>query len=179
MENSWPKKYGGWGIKNLHRFNLALRLNFFWVALQHDGLWHQVLIHKYLKHVSMVDWLRGKNSSPHGGSVIWRVFLQTLPCLGRGLAWQVGNNNSISLGIYPIVGATKSLSLPMGLLDYLADLDIKTLASARNILLGPHGYWYSTADLCIGGEWKIAWEAFTNYLDRGGIRLYSRSDSLV
>ena len=140
---SWPKKYGGWGIKNLHWFNLALRLKIFWVALQHDGLWHQVLIHKYLKHVSVVDWLRGKNFSPRGGSVIWRGFLQTLPCLGRGLAWKVGNGYSISLGIDPIVGVAKSLSLPMGLLDCLADLDIKTLASARNILPGPHCYWYS------------------------------------
>lgn len=34
-------------------------------------------------------------------------------------------------------------------------------------------------DLCIGGEWKIAWEDFTNCLSQGGIHLYSRSDSLV
>ena len=30
---TWPKEYGGWGIKNLHWFNIALRLKNFWMVL--------------------------------------------------------------------------------------------------------------------------------------------------
>ena len=110
------------------------------MVLQNDCLWHQVLINKYLKNISLVDWIQGKKFISHGGSVIWSGFLQTLPWLGRGLAWQVGSGNNILLGIDPIVGASNSLSLPTRLLAYPADLEITTLSSACNILLGLHSY---------------------------------------
>ena len=102
---SWPKENGGWDIKNLHWFNIALRLNFFWMVLQNDGLWHYVLISKYLKNLSVVAWLRGKNFNFRGVSVIWKGFLLTLPWLGRSLAWQVGNGHDVLVGIDPILGA--------------------------------------------------------------------------
>ena len=106
------------------------------MVLRSHGLWHQVLINKYLKNISIVDWLRGKNFLSHGVFVIWRGFLQTLPWLGRDLAWQVGNSNNILLGIDPLVGASNSFSLPTGLLAYLEDLEINTLARAHNTLPG-------------------------------------------
>ena len=127
----------------------------------------------------MVEWLRGKNFCTHGGSVFWRGFLQTLPVLGRRLAWIVGDGHNICLGIDLIVGVDKSLSLPSDLLDFLVDLDISSLASARNTLPGPHDYWYSAADLGISGEWKTAWENFTISMERCGLRLVSGMDSLV
>jgi len=49
------------------------------MALQNDGLWHHVLISKYLKNTSVVAWLRGKNFKFQGVSVIWKGFLLTLP----------------------------------------------------------------------------------------------------
>ena len=67
---SWPKENGGWGIMNLLWFSIALRLKNFWMVLQNNGLWHRVLISKYLKNVSVVDWLRGKNFSTRGVSII-------------------------------------------------------------------------------------------------------------
>ena len=127
----------------------------------------------------VVDWLRGKNFTSRGVSVIWRGFLQTLPWLGRELAWQVGNGENILLGIDPIVGTSNSCSFPSGLLDFLDDLEINTLARAHNTLPGTLHYWYNAEDLCITGTWKTAWDSFTNALDLGGIRLYSRADSLI
>ena len=98
------------------------------MVLQSHGLWHQVLINKYLKNITVVDWLRGKNFLSRGVSVIWRGFLQTLPWMGCELAWKVGNGDKILLGIEPIVGASNSSSLPLGLLEYLEDVEINTLA---------------------------------------------------
>ena len=40
---SWPKEHGGWGIKNLPWFSLALRLKTFWRILHSKGLWYQFL----------------------------------------------------------------------------------------------------------------------------------------
>ena len=51
-----------------------------------------------------------------------------LPWLGRDLSWQVGNGENILLGIDPIVGESFSGTLPLGLLDFLDDMEINTLA---------------------------------------------------
>ena len=111
-----------------------------WLVLHNDGLWHQVIISKYLKKLSIVTWLSDKNFCFRGVSVIWKGFLLTLPWLGRSLAWQVGNENNVLLGIDPIISIPDSLTLPAGFREYLEDLDIATLSQARNILLGSHGY---------------------------------------
>ena len=84
---SWPKEYGGWGIKNLYWFSIALRLKNLWLVLQNDGLWHKVVVCKYLKKHTVETWLRGKHFSFHGVFVFWKGFLLTLPWLGRSLAW--------------------------------------------------------------------------------------------
>ena len=103
--------------------------------------------------------------------------------MGRDLAWQVGNGENILLGIDPIVGASFSCSLPSGLLDFLDDIEINTLARACNTFPGTFPgtlhYWYNAEDLCITGTWKTAWDSFTNALDLSGIRLYTRVDSLI
>ena len=59
---SKPKDSGGWGIKNLAWFNISLRLKSLWMVLHGSGIWHQVIIAKYLKNGSVVSWLREKNS---------------------------------------------------------------------------------------------------------------------
>ena len=105
-------------------------------------------------------WLKGKNFKFRGVSIIWKGFLQTLPWLGRFLAWQVGNGLDVLVGIDPIIGAKSPHYLPIGLREYLEDLDITTLSQARNILPGSHQYWYTVEDLCIAGEWKIAWDSY-------------------
>ena len=77
------------------------------------------------------------------------------------------------------MGASYSGSLPLGLLDFLDDMEINTLARACNTLPGSSHYWYNAEDLCISGTWKSAWDSFTNALDLGGIQLYTRADSLI
>ena len=77
------------------------------------------------------------------------------------------------------MGASYSRSLPSVLLDFLDDMEINTLARAHNTLPGSSHYWYSAEDLCISGTWKSAWDSFMNALDMGGIRLYTRADSLI
>ena len=113
----------------------------------------------------MIEWLRDKKFSTRGVSVIWKGFLQTIPWLGRSLSWQVGNGHDFLIGIDPIIGAPSSLSLLAGLREFLEDLDITTLSPARNSLPGSHHYWYSAEDLCVTGDWKLAWDSFTRGLE--------------
>ena len=95
---------GGWGIKNLHWFSVAVRLKKLWMVLHSNGLWHNVLLDKYLKKLSVVAWLIGKNFNYHGISIIWKDFMQTLPWLGRFLSWHIGSGHDVLVGIDPIVG---------------------------------------------------------------------------
>ena len=99
-----------------------------------DGLWHHVLIAKYLKNIMVVAWLRDKRFSTQRVSIIWRGFIQTLPWLGRHLAWKVGNGNDIWIEVDPIIGDPSSSTLPKELRSFLEDLDICTLSQAHNIL---------------------------------------------
>ena len=131
---SWPKEQGGWGIKNLSWFSLALRIKTFWRILHSRGLWYQVLHHKYIKCSSVADWLRLKRFSIHNVSVIWRGFIHTLPWMGTHLAWLVGNGENILIGIDPIVGSHNSFSLPEDLRTYLEDLNMCTFSQVHNSL---------------------------------------------
>jgi hypothetical protein len=45
---SRPKKFGGWGFRNLGFFNLALNANTLWRVLTQEGIWHRVIIGQIL-----------------------------------------------------------------------------------------------------------------------------------
>jgi hypothetical protein len=47
---SRPKSSGGWGLKNLTHFNLALLAKTLWHTLFDRGLWHNIVMDKYLSH---------------------------------------------------------------------------------------------------------------------------------
>ena len=176
---SWPKELGGWGIKNLHLFSIALRLKNLWRILHYKGLWYQVLQLKYMKSSSVIDWLRYKRFNSHCASPMWRVFLQTLPWMGNHLAWQVGDGENILLGVDPIVGSHSSFSVPEDLRSYLMDLNIGTLSQTHNSLSNSQSYWYTAEDLDLGGSYKQIWNAYTEGLFCAGIRLSDCPDDIV
>ena len=132
-----------------------------------------------MKNLPLHSWLREKCFSPQSASIIWRGFLQTIPWLGRGLIWQVGNGSAIRLGVDPIVGLGSTFLLPCDLRDYLEDYGICTLAQARNQTPFASSYWFSADDLDLQGDWKIIWENFMRGLEFGRIRLSDHYDSLL
>ena len=143
------------------------------MVLHSEGLWHKVLMGKYLKNLSVVAWLKGNNFNFRGVSIIWKGFLQTLPWLGRFLSWLVGNGQDVLLGTDPIIGTQAPHTLPLELKEYLEDLDITTLAQAHNIHPGSLHYWFTVEDLYIAGDWKLAWDTYTWGLEMGRIRLHA------
>ena len=98
--------------------------------------------------------------------------------MGLHLAWQVGNGENILLGIDPIVGFRSSYSLPEDLRSYLEDLNVCSLAQARNTL-SSRSYWYTLEDLDIGGSYSTIWNNYIESLIGAGIRLSNSSDDLV
>ena len=176
---TWPNASSGWGIKNIYWFSIALRAKNFWMVLHNRGLWHHVLLSKYLKSQSIMAWLREKHFTIRQVSMIWKGFIHTLPWIGKCLAWQVGNGMDILLGIDPIIGTLHNSGLPSYLREYLEDPGITTLSQAHNIMPGQQPYWYTSYYLNIDGEWKLLWENYTSSLEGARIRLSPRSDILV
>ena len=127
----------------------------------------------------MIEWLHDKKFCTRGVSVFWRGFIQIIPWIGQYLAWQIGNGKSIQVGVDPLIGNTHTYLLPEGLRSYLEDLDIISLAQARNTLPDAHCYWYSTDELLLEGEWKSAWNLYTRALELNGIRLSDAPDILM
>jgi len=48
-----PKKVGGWGVKNIFIFGKALATKILWRGLMVSGLWHEVILKKYLRKKSV------------------------------------------------------------------------------------------------------------------------------
>jgi len=50
-----PKKVGGWGIKNIFNFGKSLEAKSLWRGLMVPGLWHEVILKKYLRKKSVKE----------------------------------------------------------------------------------------------------------------------------
>ena len=124
-------------------------------------------------------WLREKCFRFRNVSVIWKGFLLTLPWLGKGVLWQVGNASNIHLGVDPVVGMGSSYFLSEDLRAYLEDYGIQTLAQARNETCFASGYWFNADDLDLCGDWKFVWDQYIRGLEYSRIRLKDSRDSLL
>jgi hypothetical protein len=71
-----PKMVGGWGLRNIFLFNKYLASNSLWCVLSQDGIWHRVIIGKYISHIFVLSWLRQTFNSPTNASLIWRSLLK-------------------------------------------------------------------------------------------------------
>ena len=151
----------------------------FWHALNSSGIWHQLIAVKYMKNMPLHTWFREKRFKVWNVSIIWRGFLSTLPWIGKGFLWNVGDGSAIRLGVDPVVGLGSSFILPRDLRVYLEDYGIVSLAQARNHTSSATGYWFTTDELDLGGEWKILWDNFIRGLEFSRIRLTDKRDSLL
>jgi hypothetical protein len=57
---------GGWGIKNIFFFGKALAAKSLWRCLMVPELWHEVILKKYLRKKTMIDWLEEGRKNQSG-----------------------------------------------------------------------------------------------------------------
>lgn len=58
---STPKKWGGWGLKLLPAFAQALASKQGWLLLKQNSVWANVIHHKYIWPLFIIDWIRRPN----------------------------------------------------------------------------------------------------------------------
>jgi hypothetical protein len=58
------KKKGGLGIKNLRKMNISLLCKWWWKLEREDGLWQDIIKHKYLRSNTIHTLTHKLNDSP-------------------------------------------------------------------------------------------------------------------
>jgi hypothetical protein len=66
-----PFSFGGWGVRNIFYFSKSLAANTCWRVLMGEGLWHKVILDKYLYQKSATNWFISKSFKNNGLSRIW------------------------------------------------------------------------------------------------------------
>jgi hypothetical protein len=168
-----PKKNGGLGFRNLYHFNLALNAATLWRLLTHQSVWHQIVMDKYLKTSSLVNWLRQPQHNRRAVSRLWSSLLRSLSVILRWLCWRPGDGRLIAIGRDVILGMGDRARLSLELVQTLSDNQIITLAQATTFvnLITLTEVWKTSADLnltrCSRGEWST----FIAELNKSGVIL--------
>lgn len=175
-----PKEAGGWGIKHLEWFALALAAKTCWRGLFGNNLWNKVITRKYLKGIDTTSWLRRDFHHTKTPSIFWQNLMLALPMIKRSLAWKVGTGQRVILGRDPYIGCEGSnVQLSNALLQHLHSHGIYSLAQARNKdTTDPLQSWLSARSLGLNIELSQEWEAYTKELILSGIRLNKEKDFL-
>ncbi|KAK3229956.1 hypothetical protein Dsin_001837 [Dipteronia sinensis] len=105
---SLPKRNGGLGIKKTKCMNQALLAKAGWRLLQIDnGIWCQLLKHKYLNNIVLTDPNLNKNKVC---SSTWKSISFGAKLIDKGLKWRVGSGTHIRFWVdnwVPDVGVLK------------------------------------------------------------------------
>eukprot|EP01018_Ginkgo_biloba_P023075 Gb_32325 [translate_table: standard] len=149
-----PKASGGWGIKNLHLFGKALAAKFVWRLISSEGLWCQVLSHKYIAPDTVEYWIRTPSQNINGTSIVWKVVVLAFPLVGRWLVWRVGIGRRVCLGLDP----------------WAVDTDLSSVWSQE---------WKSVVALGLRGGDEEKWELYISSLKRSHVRIKDSSDALL
>jgi hypothetical protein len=102
-----PKKFGGWGIRNIFDFSKALAVNTLWGVLMSAGIWHKVIMDKYLPHSTIKNWFRSQTFQHNASSRIWSGLLKSVHLITHWLSWNPGSGHLIALGKDRILGMGK------------------------------------------------------------------------
>ena len=67
-------------------------------------LWSEFIWEKFLKNISVIEWIRKEKKKRFPISNIWSGMLETLSYLNRCLAWKMGKGFQMRLGVDPFIG---------------------------------------------------------------------------
>jgi hypothetical protein len=128
---SKPRRAGGWGLKNLSSFNVALLASTFWRAVTHDSIWHQIIFDKYLDSKPLINWLRKPSIQLKRASPFWKGLVASSQVILHWLRWRPGAGKDIHIGRDMILGLGDRSILSPSLRHHLQTFNISVLAQVR------------------------------------------------
>jgi len=174
-----PKRWGGWGLKDLASFAKALAAKMGWALLTSHSLWTDIAYHKYIWPLNTIEWARLPNWNRVGISSIWKALL--LPLIRNNIVWRIRNGHSARLGIDPWSGCGGRHRLPQELVTYLNHRGIKAIAQIADHENSDifHQAWITAAQLNLPQRWHITWKEYCSALTESHIRIVEGPDELI
>ena len=74
---------------------------------------------KYFKKIGIVQWIRMEHKPLKGISIIWNCLTRVFNIIGQQLASVVGDEHSIRVSLYPIMGGLDIYALFADLIHFL------------------------------------------------------------
>eukprot|EP00253_Pinus_taeda_P026822 PITA_26822 len=176
-----PKKWGGWGLKELPSFAMALAGKMGWALLTSQSLWTKITYHKYIWPLSILDWARLPRWNKTGISSIWKALLLSLPLIRDNLVWRIRAGNKARIGLDPWSGYGGRHMLPQELIKYLSAHNIKVISQIAD----PdhtdifHQAWKSAIQLSLPQRWHTTWDEYREALMESHIHITEGPDELI
>ena len=115
---------GGWGIKQLGRFNKSLCAKRLWQFVHNEGIWGRIIRFKYLQRLPVVSWLRSSHQLLSSCSMIWRSLVDTFPIIKSNISLLVGRGTQFFVGIDLFVEMGGSFTLSVLVIQHLHERNI-------------------------------------------------------
>eukprot|EP00253_Pinus_taeda_P026585 PITA_26585 len=176
-----PKKWGGWGLKDLPSFAQALAAKMGWTLLTGNNLWTCISYHKYIWPHNILDWVRLPTWPKTGISSIWKALLNSLPLIRDNLVWRVNDGSLARIGMDPWPGCGGRHILPDDLIQHLHSQVIRVLAD----IVDPQNSsifeqrWKSAHQINLPPVWHQDWMEYITALSEAHIRIKYEPDELM
>jgi hypothetical protein len=177
---SRSKRDGGWGLKDLTTFNVALLASSFWRAVSTVSIWHTIIMDKYLESKPLLHWLRKQTVQLTRASSFWKGLVNSSPVIQHWLCWMPGEGREILLGRDVILGLGDRSLLSSAMRIHLRSLNLNTLDQIRTVSAASllPDVWLSSSDLLLSEPLTTEWNRFTSALKGAGISLKAEPDVL-
>eukprot|EP00253_Pinus_taeda_P012843 PITA_12843 len=176
-----PKKWGGWGLKDLPAFAQALSAKMGWTLMTSQNLWAHVSYHKYIWPQRLLDWIRLPSWQSKGCSSIWKALIHSLPLIRDNLVWRINDGSLGRIGLDPWIGSGGRYILSRELIRLLNAREIKVFADIadqqRTDIFSQA--WKTARHLDLPPQWHMEWDNFISALSESHIRIKQGSDELV
>ena len=114
-----PKKFGGWGLKNLHQLRKLLEAKYFREVISKNSPWCKTIQQKYICPKSIMKWIRSPRETPFSSSNHWKALTSAFSIIGDHLAWKVSTGSQVRTGSGAYLGCSHSIFLPPEIITHL------------------------------------------------------------
>eukprot|EP00253_Pinus_taeda_P010038 PITA_10038 len=176
-----PKRWGGWGLKDLASFAKALVAKMSWSLLTSQNLWSRLSYHKYICPLDILEWVRLPSWQRVGISSVWKALLYSLPLIRDNLVWRISDGSLARIRMDPWIGSGGRHILSQNLVRYLHSRDIKVFAQIADQENTGIFYqaWRTAHQLNLPHRWHQEWQNFREDLIESYIRIKEGLDELI
>ena len=134
---------------------------------------------KYLKGVGVFEWIQKGCFTGTNVSIVWKGTLEVIPLITPNLIWRVGDGSTIRIGIDCFVRGEGAFKLSDSLLQILHGKGYHTLDHITYISGQQESSLIGASYLRLEGSHILEWMRYLSVLDRMGITLSLKADSLM